>query len=400
MRRLARLACTLLALTLAACGGGGGGGSTSSSGSGAGDSSSSLSAAAQIGEKLFKDTALLASGTMSCATCHAADNHYAAPDTRSVPLGAVAGHEAGRQAPSLKYLKYNTSFFFATDGTPTGGFTWDGRATSLADQAGGPLLNPNEMANTSAEDVVQKLKNSSNATAFKAVFGADIFDRPADAFARLTYALQQYQLEDPDFAPFTSKFDLWLAGKASFTEQELRGYALFNNSTKGNCAACHVSTSTVSGRPPLFTDYTYDVLGVPRNTEIVGNADSSYYDLGLCGPVRTDQTSRIDLCGAFKVPTLRNVAKTAPYFHNGAIKTLTDAVRFYVRRDTNPEEWYPTDGNGVVQKFNDLPSQYHKNVNTTEVPYNRKKGDTPALTESEIADVVAFLNTLTDGFNQ
>ena len=102
--------------------------------------------------------------------------------------------------------------------------------------------------------------------------------------------------------------------------------------------------------------------------------------------------------GAFRVPSLRNVAKTAPYFHNGAIKNLTDAVRFYVRRDTNPEEWYPTDSNGLVQKFNDLPLAYQRNVNTTEAPYNRSRGGTPALNETEIADLVSFLGTLTDGY--
>ncbi len=396
MQRLPRLSCALsLALLLAACGGGGGGGG---SGSGGGtDATSSMSVAAQVGEKLFNDTILSSTGAMSCATCHDKGNHHAAPDTRSVPAGADSGHEAGRQAPSLQYLKFNTRFYFAKDGTPTGGFTWDGRATTLGDQASGPLLNPNEMANTSVEDVVAKLKRSNNAAEFKKVFGSDIFDRPADAFARLQYALQQYQLEDPDFAPFSSKFDLWLAGKVQLTATELKGWSLFNDPNKGNCAACHISTAA-DGHPPLFTDFTYDTLGVPRNLEIQANADASYYDLGLCGPVRTDLAARTDLCGAFRVPTLRNVAKTAPYFHNGALKTLTDAVRFYVRRDTNPEEWYPTDGAGTVQKFNDLPLAYRKNVNTTEAPYNRKPGESPALTESEIADVVAFLNTLTDGY--
>lgn len=391
MRRLVLTACHVFLLTLSACGGGGG--STSAGNA----TATSLSAAAQLGEKLFRDPILSSTGAQSCASCHAADNHHAAADTRSVPAGADSGREAGRQAPSLQYLKYNTAFAFAADGTPTGGFTWDGRAATLADQASGPLLNPNEMANTSAEDVVAKLRRSSNAAEFQQVFGSDIFDRPTDAFARLRFALQQYQLEDPDFAPFSSKFDRWLEGKAQLTAAELRGYTLFNDSTKGNCAACHVSVGN-NGNPPLFTDNTYDVLGVPRNPEIQANADPAYYDLGLCGPVRTDLTNRTDLCGAFRVPTLRNVAQTAPYFHNGAIKTLTDAVRFYVRRDTNPEEWYPTDTNGVVQKFNDLPAAYHRNVNTTEVPYNRKPGDSPALSESEIADVVAFLNTLTDGY--
>lgn len=356
-----------------------------------------MSAAAELGARLFTDTTLSSTGAMSCASCHDANNHHAAPDTRSVPAGANPGHEAGRQAPSLQYLRFNTRFAFAADGTPTGGFTWDGRAATLADQASGPLLNPNEMANTSIEDVVAKLKRSANAAEFQKVFGSDILDRPADAFARLLFALQQYQLEDPDFAPFSSKYDLWLAGKAQLTASELKGMALFNDPSKGNCAACHVSAG-VGGNPPLFTDNTFDALGVPRNPEIQANADASYYDLGLCGPTRADLAAQTNLCGAFRVPTLRNVARTAPYFHNGAIKTLADAVRFYVRRDTNPEEWYPTDSNGVVQKFNDLPPAYRANVNTTEAPYNRKPGDAPALSESEIADVVAFLNTLTDGY--
>lgn len=390
MRRLARAACTLLVLTLTACGGGGGG-------SGTGTPSSTLSAAAQIGEKLFNEPLLSSTGNQSCASCHDKNNHHAAPDNRSVPAGATPGHEAGRQAPSLQYLKFNTAFFFDKDGTPTGGFTWDGRAASFAEQAAGPLLNPNEMANLSVEDVVAKLKRSSHAAEFRRVFGDDILDRPADAFARLQYALQQYQQEDPDFAPFSSKFDLWQAGKAQLSAAELRGWSLFNDPNKGNCAACHVSTG-VGGKPALFTDNTYDVLGVPRNMEIAANADPAYYDLGLCGPTRTDLTARTDLCGAFRVPSLRNVAKTAPYFHNGAIKTLTDAVRFYVRRDTHPEEWYPTDSNGVVQKFNDLPAAYQRNVNVTEAPYNRSRGGTPALDETEIADLVSFLGTLTDGY--
>jgi cytochrome c peroxidase len=277
---------------------------------------------------------------MSCASCHDKANHHAAPDTRSVPAGANAGHEAGRQAPSLQYLKFNTAFAFAGDGTPTGAFTWDGRATSLADQVSGPLLNPNEMANTSIDDVVAKLKRSAHAAAFRKVFGDDILERPADAFARLLFALQQYQIEDPDFAPFSSKFDLWQAGKARLTSAELKGWSLFNDPNKGNCAACHVSTP-IGGNRPLFTDNTFDNLGVPRNPEIKANADSNYYDLGLCGPTRADLSGRTDLCGAFRVPSLRNVARTAPYFHNGAINTLTDAVRFYVRRDTNPRSGTP-----------------------------------------------------------
>jgi cytochrome c peroxidase len=148
----------------------------------------------------------------------------------------------------------------------------------------------------------------------------------------------------------------------------------------------------------LFTDFTYDNLGVPRNFDIPVNQDPSYFDLGLCGPAREDLVDRKDLCGAFKVPSLRNVWITPPYFHNGQFKTLREVVSFYVRRDTNPEEWYPLDVNGQPIKFNDLPPALASNVNTTEVPYNRKRGDAPALSSDEIDDVVAFLQTLTDGY--
>jgi cytochrome c peroxidase len=200
-----------------------------------------------------------------------------------------------------------------------------------------------------------------------------------------------------DFRLFTSKYDAFLNGKARLTEQETRGLALFNDPRKGNCAACHPSGRGSDGSPPLFTDFTYDNLGVPRNDAIPDNADAVYVDLGLCGPQRTDLANRPDLCGAFKVPTLRNVARTAPYFHNGRFATLQEVVGFYVRRDTNPEEWYPTGASGV-QKFNDLPASMHRNVNTTEAPYNRKLGDAPALNPAEIEDVVAFLKTLDDGY--
>ena len=161
---------------------------------------------------------------------------------------------------------------------------------------------------------------------------------------------------------------------------------------------CHPSARGSDGSMPLFTDFTYDNLGLPRNPEIGANADASYYDLGLCQ--RADLTTRTDLCGAFKVPSLRNVAVRQAYFHNGYFKSLKEAVTFYVQRDTNPEKWYPLNADGSVAKFNDLPAQYHRNVNTTEVPYNRKLGDAPALTDSEVDDVVAFLNTLTDGYTQ
>jgi cytochrome c peroxidase len=229
------------------------------------------------------------------------------------------------------------------------------------------------------------------------LFGADVFDDPVRTLDAATLALAQYQREDGDFHTFDSKYDAFLAGEVALSEQELRGLTLFNNPQKGNCAACHPSARGADGSPPLFTDFTYDNLGVPRNPAIPDNADATYMDLGLCGPQRSDLAASRHLCGAFKVPTLRNISRTAPYFHNGRFQTLEEVVAFYVRRDTNPEEWYPTGPDGV-QKFDDLPPDLHRNVNTTEAPYNRTLGDEPALTPDEIKDVVAFLKTLDDGY--
>lgn len=387
----------LAMLILTACGGGGGGSHDNDPGT-AVSSAPQLSAAAALGEKIFSDTSLSASGLQSCATCHNPANAHAGSDHLPVPMGGANMLVQGfRNAPSLNYISFTPAFHFDDDGTPTGGFNRDGRAADLAQQARRPFLAAHEMANGTAANVADKLQQASYVAEFKQVFGANVFDDPNVAFERACFALAQYEKEDPGFHPFDSKFDYFLVGKAQLSGQELRGYALFNDPAKGNCAGCHPSSRPAPGTPPLFTDFTYDNLGVPRNPAITANDDPNYFDLGLCGPDRTDLADRTDLCGAFKVPTLRNIAKTAPYFHNGRFATLQDVVAFYVRRDTNPEEWYPSTLDGI-EKFDDLPLQYHSNVNTTEVPYNRSLGDVPALTPDEIDDVVAFLNTLTDGY--
>jgi cytochrome c peroxidase len=179
---------------------------------------------------------------------------------------------------------------------------------------------------------------------------------------------------------------------------ELRGLRLFNRFDQGNCIACHPSGRGPDHEPPLFTDFTYDNLGVPRNTEIPGTADPAYFDLGLCGPDRTDLAERKELCGAFKVPTLRNVATRKVFFHNGRFNTLREALRFYVQRDTNPDKFYPKDASGAVRKFDDTPPELAGNVNTTEVPYDRGPGEAPRLTQAELDDLEAFLGTLTDHY--
>lgn len=381
-------------LSLSACGAG-----SSSSSTAPPSAEVQLSAPAALGEKIFKDVSLSASGKMSCATCHDPANAHAPINNLSVQLGGANLDVPGfRAVPSLRYLNLTPAFSFGKDGKAGGGFTHDGRAQTLAIQAERPFLAPHEMANLDKADVVAKLRRTAYAQEFQKVFGSAIFDNTDTAFERVQFSLQQYQLEDTDFHPYDSKYDQFLAGKAMLDAAELRGLALFNNPTKGNCIACHASAKGAGGASPLFTDFSYDNLGVPRNFAIPATTDPAYFDLGLCGPDRTDLTTRSDLCGAFKVPTLRNVATRKVFFHNGRFTSLKDAVSFYVRRDTNPEEWYPRASDGSVMKFNDLPAENIGNVNTKEVPYNRQPGMAAALSPAEVEDVVKFLGTLNDGY--
>jgi cytochrome c peroxidase len=396
LTRLSRRAATwAAALALASSAGCGGSGNSSDDAA-----SSAPSALAALGDQLFHDVSLSASGRMSCATCHAPDTAHATGDPELlVPSGGAQLDVPGmRNAPSLRYLALNPAFFFAADGTPTGGLNRDGRAATLQLQAERPLQAPHEMANASADEIAARLAKAGYTAIFEELFGVGILSRPQDALLRMTLALQQYQREDPAFAPFDSKYDAFLRGQVGLSGRELRGLALFNDPAKGNCAACHPSGRAADGSLPLFTDFSYDALGVPRNPLIAANAEPAFFDMGLCGPDRADLAARADLCGAFKVPSLRNVAVTAPYFHNGRFKTLREVVAFYVRRDTNPEEFYPLAADGSVIKFDDLPAAYRRNVNTTEAPYDRQPGQAPRLNNDEIDLVVEFLRTLTDGY--
>lgn len=404
-------AAALVALfsSLAGCGGGG---SSDASSGGASAQSRALSPMAVLGQKIFVDTSLSASGLQSCASCHADTHGHAAPNNLSVQLGGVTGTDqhGTRSSPSMRYLRYNQDFRFDAEDTPTGGFFWDGRATSLADQAKGPFVNAREMANANPEAVVAKLANATYADEFKRVFGANIFNDPAATYERMALALQAFQKEEEQFAPFSSKYDAFLRGQTRLNDQELRGLALFNAPSKGNCAACHPSAKGADGSFPLFTDFSYDSLGVPRNWTISENLTPSNFDLGLCNSTNPAilalaDAKRLSLCGLFKVPSLRNVALRGAYFHNGVFNDLTEVVSFYATRETDPARWYRNasgavdlDSNGDVNKYNDLPLAYRSGVNTTEAPYDRRLGDAPALTPAEIADLVAFLGTLTDGW--
>ena len=355
---------------------------------------------ADLGRHIFYDVSLSSSGKMACATCHDPASAHAQDNDLSVQLGGPNLTTPGfRAVPSLRYMNLNIPFFFDNEGTPTGGFTRDGGAKDLVDQAHTPLLAAHEMDNGDAAGFAARLRQAAYVDEFRKVFGAKAFDDPDFVLLAAEFSLSSYQLSAREFHPYDSKFDLFLQRKLMLSPQELRGFVLFNRPDKGNCAGCHLSTRQPDGLPPVFTDYTYDNLGVPRNPEIAANADPDFFDLGLCGPFRTDLAQRGDLCGQFKVPTLRNIATRHVFFHNGYFHTLIDALRFYVERDTDPALWYPLDADGVVEKFNDLPALLKRNVNTQEVPYDRHPGQAPRLNDAEIEDLAAFLRTLTDGYD-
>lgn len=355
--------------------------------------------AAAIGELIFHDPLLSASGKQSCASCHSPEHAHAAPNDRAVQLGGPQLDQPGTRAvPSLRYLAATPDFSDDDTGKAAGGFNHDGSADTLAAQAERPLLAANEMANQTRKAVVEKLRRAKYAGDFRRVFGRSSLDDVDAAFATLGHALERYQREAPEFQPFDSKYDAWLAGKAELTASERRGLKLFNDPKKGNCAACHPSERSDDGSAPLFTDFTYDALGVPRNATIAANADPAHYDLGLCRAGRAGRAAAERECGKFKVPTLRNVGTRKAFFHNGHIGTLREAVAFYVRRDTHPAEWYPRAADDTVLRFDDLPAPMRTNVNRDEAPYDRKPGQRPALSDAEIDDVVSFLHTLTDGY--
>ncbi|AMO92924.1 cytochrome c family protein [Collimonas fungivorans] len=361
-----------------------------------------------LGRTMFSDPSLSASGKMSCATCHSPDHAFGPPNNLAVQLGGKEMKTLGTRAvPSLRYIQNVPAFtehFFDDDGDdsidagPTGGHNWDGRAPSTHDQARIPLLSAHEMGNANAAEVVEKLKKASYVAQFRATFGEDIFDSREQAFKWALMALEVFQESPTEFYPYNSKYDAFLRQQTQLSKQELNGLRLFNDASKGNCASCHISEITASGAFPQFTDYGLIAIGVPRNKNIPANADPKYFDMGLCGPDRTDLKDKTEYCGLFKTPSLRNVATRQVFFHNGAFTSLEQVMKFYVQRDTQPQKWYPRDKEGKVRKFDDLPEAYHGNVNV-EAPFDRKPGDRPALTDGEIKDVIAFLKTLNDGFH-
>ena len=368
-----------------------------------------VAALAALGRALFFDPALSASRAQACASCHDPAHQFGPPGPSAVVLGGKHLRQPGlRAVPSLKYLQATPQFSehyydsdeegdASVDNGPTGGLTWDGRVDRGREQARLPLMSPFEMANDGADEIVATVRKAPYAVALRKLYGAAVFSDRDKAFEMVLEALEAFEQSYRDFYPYSSKYDAYLGGATTLTPTEMHGLALFNDPAKGNCAHCHTSARGRDGTPPQFTDYGFAALGVPRNPAIAANRDPLYFDLGLCGPQRTDLADHPEYCGMFKTPSLRNVATRQVFFHNGAFHQLRDAVAFYAQRDSNPEKFYPRDIAGRVQKFDDLPERYWTNINV-EPPFDRHQDDPAALSEPEIEDIAAFLQTLTDGY--
>ncbi len=361
-----------------------------------------------LGKRLFEDTSLSEPKGQSCAACHDASRAFTGDGGSPLPAVAIGadGRSLGtRNVPTLMYAsripplqvrpeESETSAGYRV--VPFGGLFWDGRADSLEAQAEGPLFNPREMANTDADALAAKLRSGAHAQLLVELFGPDTLSDGPRSVAAVSAAIAAYE-RSARFSPFRSRLDDWLRGEGELTEQEQRGLALFVDPDKGNCASCHAVDPTSRDLQdwPL-TNWGYEVLGVPRNEDLPDNSDPSHFDLGLCDALTPERLPYLHdpdaFCGAFRVPTLRNVARTGPYFHNGVFDDLREVVRFYALRDVSPEDFYPRPNPAP----DDLPAPLRDNVNRAEPPYDRRPGQAPRLNDEEIDAIVAFLEALSD----
>lgn len=339
----------------------------------------------QLGKRIAFDKNLSEPRGQDCMVCHGPAVGFTGPDeqinkTGSVYRGAVPTRFGNRKPPSNAYASFSPKFHYdAKEKSYMGGQFWDGRAATLADQAKGPFLNPVEQNNPNGAAVVEKIRKASYAKLFKQVYGPNSLDDPNKAYDLVADTISAYE-SSPEVNKFNSKFDEYLDGKATLTPAEQRGLRIFEG--KGKCSSCHTSRLGENGAHPVFTNFTYENLGVPKNPQnpfysmppSINPEGAAFIDRGL-GAIVKDPAQD----GKVKVPTLRNVDKrphpnfVKAYTHNGYFKSLPDLVHFYNTRDVG--NWPPP-----------------------EVPQNINKEDVGNLnlTSDEEANLVAFLKTLSD----
>ncbi|MHB8866226.1 MAG: cytochrome-c peroxidase [Pirellulaceae bacterium] len=392
----------------------------------------------ELGKQLFFDTNLSTPPGQSCAACHGPLVGFTGPTSAvnaagAVYQGAVRNRFGDRKPPTVAYADAPLLHFDEAEQVWVGGSFWDGRATGwtlgdpLVEQAMGPFLNPLEQHMPGAKQVGLKVAKSSYAELFKQVWGPNSLHPKADValtYERIGRSIAAYE-RSAEVTAFTSKFDLyWRTSLAAgndpeeigtadgdklvldpeeiLTDQEFAGLIEFGE----YCTRCHVSTVPgpepvpgTGGTPPLFTDFSYQNIGVPQNplnpfyfVSPEWNPDGTeFVDYGLGSFLKKagfpPEVYEPEM-GKHKVPTLRNVDQrpypefVKAYMHNGALKSLEEVVHFYNTRDVATEDWPPPE---VPYNLNDESFNGHP------------IGDFHLDAEAEAA-IVAFLKTLTDGY--
>jgi cytochrome c peroxidase len=378
-----------------------------------------LSKVEQLGKSIFFDAALSAPSGQSCSTCHHPDAGWTGLDSEinagtAVYPGAVKSRFGNRKPPSAAYATPSSALYFdAEEEIFVGGNFWDGRATGwllgkpAAEQAQGPFLNPLEHNLGDAATVVAKVCASAYTDQFREVYGNDICGNTVNAYNAIGQAVFAYE-DSAEVNAYSSKYDHYLKDPHRYplTAQEMHGLELFEDEERGQCAECHPSRPDEAGRPPLFTDFTFDNLGLPRNPDNPFYAMAEEYnpdgpawvDPGLGGFLQTvprfARYSR-DNHGLHKVPTLRNVDKrpkadfVKAFGHNGVFRSLKEIVHFYNVRDKLPA-CDEVDAARPAQNCWHRP-EVAMNINREEL------GDLGLSDEEEWA-IVAFLKTLSDGW--
>ncbi len=350
---------------------------------------------AKLGRALFFDTTLSEPAGIGCVSCHSNPRNAWTDQNKSIPTSRGAlGLFGSRNAPTPMYSQYSPALQYNQfDDSYVGGLFWDGRASSLEAQAGGPVLNHLEMNNSSIASFVAKIRTKYLAQ-FEFIYGTGALDDDQVAFNYFVKSIAAFE-RAPVFNLFTSKYDAYLAGKTALTATELRGLQAFESPTKGNCATCHTSRPAADGSPPLFTDFSYGNLGVPRNPnnpfykEISINPQgAAWVDNGL--GLTTNLASQD---GKFKTPTLRNIAQTGPYMHNGYFDDLPTLISFLSTREVKQlcPSIFVTANDAVKKRCWPVP-EVSRNLDSNVGRLG--------LTDQDINDITAFLNTLTDGFTK
>ncbi|MEM9104781.1 MAG: cytochrome c peroxidase [Pseudomonadota bacterium] len=354
--------------------------------------SASVPSLEALGKALFSDTNLSHNRTVSCATCHdpafgfadPRENGFDPPVGRAVSRGDDGKSIGDRNAPALGYAQFSPAFHLREDGEYVGGQFWDGRAATLEEQAGKPLLDPGEMGMENEGAVVRRLmENADYVAAFQAHFGDDVFDDPNLAVEALTEAIGAFE-RSAELAPFDSRYDRYLRGEVALTELEEAGRKLFFAEGLVNCNQCHQLHEHSDATAETFTGYAFHNVGTPVNTAVrKANESEDAADLGLLAHTDVNDPAQ---AGKFKVPTLRNVAVTGPYMHNGMFQDLRTVVVFYNQYTSkdpsvkiNPETGKPW-----------ARTEFKKTLSLDEL------SDGLPLDDGQVDALVAFLKALTD----